>query len=132
MSYRIFLVDDNDDLRFLLTALLSESGHEVIGEAENGAVAIAKLEALANPPDLIILDMSMPVMDGLQVLESLHNSSYPSEVVVLTGFNELGLRRQARALGAKGYIEKGAQIIEIGSMIESVIQANAHDAVNYD
>ena len=101
---RVLLVDDVADLRLLLGSLFSaHPGIQVVGEAGDGEQAVAL--AAQHQPDLVVLDLSMPVLDGASALPRLRRASPPSRVVVLTA-----VPREAApdvlALGAVAYVEK--------------------------
>ncbi len=81
----VFVVEDDDELRFLLKEALSKESYKVI-EAENGKVALSRLRDINDPPSLILLDLSMPVMNGFEFLEEYRsNFSQEVPVVVITG-----------------------------------------------
>jgi len=106
---RIVLVDDAQEMRELVALSLRIGGtFDVVGEAGNGAEAV-DLTA-ATQPDLVLLDLSMPVMDGLEALPLILERSPDSVVVVFSGFDELQLGREARARGASAYVEKGVPL----------------------
>src|ERR671928_2066170 len=102
MSERILLVDDHPLTRSALAALLAQHAFDVVGEAADGEQAIEAAEQLA--PDLVLLDLSMPGLDGLSALPRLREAAPESEVVVLTASgteeNLLGAIRG----GAAGYL----------------------------
>ena len=104
--YRALLVDDMVPLRQLVRLTLERSGRfEVVGEAGNGRDGIDAAETLQ--PDMVILDVSMPVMDGLEALPRIRNVAPDAAVVMLSGFSELRLGAEASAGGAAAYLEKG-------------------------
>src|SRR5918911_2835002 len=113
MSERILLVDDHPLTRSALSALLQQHGFEVVGEAADGDEAIRCAAELH--PDLILLDLSMPGMDGLTALPRLREAAPRCEVVVLTASGtEENLLGAIRA-GAAGYLLKSeppARIVE--------------------
>ncbi len=104
MTERILIVDDHPLTRSALTALLGQNGFTVVGEAADGEAAITRARELS--PDLILLDLSMPGMNGLQALPKLREAAPDAEVVVLTASgtedNLLGAIRG----GAAGYLLK--------------------------
>ncbi|HWC13364.1 MAG TPA: response regulator transcription factor [Actinomycetota bacterium] len=102
---RVALADDASDIRFLVRFALELDGRfEVVGDAADGREAIALIEREA--PDVVVLDMGMPNMDGLEVLVEMKNRGLRSKVLALSGFNG-GVEDQARELGADGYLRKG-------------------------
>jgi DNA-binding NarL/FixJ family response regulator len=99
-------VDDSADLRFLVrSAVESRGGFEVIGEAGDGRSAIDLTHSLA--PDVVLLDLEMPSMGGLEALPLLRAASPTAKIVVLSSFRRDDYEHQARAGGATGYLEKG-------------------------
>ena len=106
-TLRVLLADDAHDIRLLLRlTLTAEAGFDVVGEAATGAAAIEQAAALQ--PDVVLLDLSMPVMDGLQAIPELLRVSPASRIVVLSGFDEDRMKQTALDLGAHGYVEKGS------------------------
>jgi DNA-binding NarL/FixJ family response regulator len=103
---RTLVVDDTPDIRFLVRLSLQRDGRfEVIGEAADGVEAIRA--AAEHQPDLVLLDLAMPLMDGLEALPEIRAQSPESKVVVLSGFNADQMSAQAIRLGASSYMEKG-------------------------
>ncbi|MCQ8894365.1 MAG: response regulator [Methanolinea sp.] len=101
---RILLVDDSGMTRFLLARFLTAGGHEIVGEAEDGREAIAKVREL--DPDLVILDLIMPHMKGLEVLEEIKKTSPRTRIVMCTGDHQEYTIREAVRKGASGFIIK--------------------------
>ncbi len=105
-AYRVVVVDDVPEIRVLLSEVLSLSGRfQVVGEAADGLEAIDQVQQ--HQPDLVILDLSMPRMDGLEALPKILERSPRSKVVVLSAFEEKRLGRAALESGAACYLEKG-------------------------
>jgi CheY-like chemotaxis protein len=105
-ALRVLLVDDMVELRAMIRLTLERSGHfAVVGEAGDGQVAIEL--ASEHQPDLVLLDVSMPVMDGLEALPHLRTVAPAAYVVMLSGFSETRLGADAAAGGATAYLEKG-------------------------
>lgn len=105
-TLRVLLVDDMVELRAMIRLTLERSGHfAVVGEAGDGRVAIEL--ASEHQPDLVLLDVSMPVMDGLEALPHLRTVAPAAHVVMLSGFSETRLGADAAAGGATAYLEKG-------------------------
>lgn len=114
-TIRVLIADDADILRALLGRALDRDPRlQVVGEAANGRQALELVAALH--PDVVLLDLSMPVLDGLGVLRALADSAGDQPrpaVVVLTGYGEDDLGEQCRMLGARAFVEKGISLAEI-------------------
>src|SRR5688500_5919139 len=120
MPYRTLLADDVFDLRFMVRLALERSGKfEVVAEAENGQEAVDM--ARAHKPDLVLLDISMPVLDGLEALPQVLEACTECKVVMLSGFEASRLGATALELGAAGYLEKGVSPIKLVSELEKVM-----------
>ncbi len=104
--FRIVLADDVFDLRFMVKLALERSGRfRVVAEAENGDEAVAA--AREHQPDLVLLDVSMPVKDGLEALPHIRSVSPKAKIVMLSGFEASRLASAAMESGAAAYLEKG-------------------------
>ena len=102
----VLLADDTPEYRQLLRLILEQDGRfEVVGEARDGVEAVRLSEA--ERPDVVVLDLAMPVLDGLQAIPQIRSSSPRSSIIVLSGFARGFLDRQALAQGASAYVEKG-------------------------
>lgn len=122
MSLRILVVDDHDVVRQGVRLILRRHTEwRVCGEAENGQEALEKVQELK--PDLIILDISMPGKDGLEVATELRTRKSPAKVLVLTMHDSKELAAALKTAGASGYVikshaardlVKAIQIIEDG------------------
>jgi DNA-binding NarL/FixJ family response regulator len=123
MAERILLVDDHPLTRSALAGLLTQHGFDVVGEASDGEEAIVAAASLA--PDLILLDLSMPGLDGLSALPRLREAAPKCEVVVLTASgteeNLLGAIRG----GAAGYLLKSEPPERIVDFLRGVAQGEA-------
>lgn len=109
---RVLVVDDAAHLRDLLTLLLDvEDDFEVVGTAADGAQALSVAPGLA--PDVVLLDLAMPVMDGLAALPELRRQLPDARIVIFSGFEHHALAEQALAAGADDYIEKGASVTQL-------------------
>jgi DNA-binding NarL/FixJ family response regulator len=121
--FRIVLADDVFDLRFMVKLALERSGRfQVVGEAENGDEAVKLAEK--HQPDLVLLDVSMPVKDGLEALPDIRSVSPNAKVVMLSGFEASRLASTAIASGASAYLEKG---IPPGQLVTELLKVLGRD-----
>lgn len=106
LPLRVVLVDDTADIRLLLRTALEAGGRvRVVGEAGDGATGV-QVVALTRP-DLVLVDLAMPVLDGLAALPALRRACPSARLVVLSGFEGRRVLPRARAAGADAYVRKG-------------------------
>ena len=118
MSIRVVIAEDEAIIRLDLRETLEEEGYEVIGEAGRGDVALELIRELK--PDLAILDVKMPGMDGLEVARVVGNEKICG-VLVLTAFSQREIIEQARDAGALAYLVKPFQKSDLIPAIEVAI-----------
>jgi PAS domain S-box-containing protein len=124
----VLLIDDAPDLRALVRIALERSGEfRIAGEGGSGREAIEL--AAEYRPDLVMLDVSMPDMDGLEALPEVARASPHSRVVVFSGFDAAGLEQRARDLGAVDFIEKSLAINEIPNRLRAAAGRGAAASV---
>ena len=122
---RILLVDDQGIVREGLCSLLSAKPDlEVVGEAENGQMAVE--QALSLRPDVILMDIRMPVMDGVAAIQTLTQQAPDIKVLVLTTFDEDEYVVRAMQQGAKGYLLKDTPSEELAAAIRAVHKGYTH------
>ena len=119
---RVLLADDYPDLRELIRFQLERAGFVVIGEATDGQEAVDMAKALS--PDVIVLDLAMPKMDGLQALPTLRETSPGSKVIVVSGFANGLMADRVLAAGAARFVEKGVGMDLVG-LVEAVVAERA-------
>jgi DNA-binding NarL/FixJ family response regulator len=115
---RILIADDSPTVRAGLKLLLQyHENWTVCGEAEDGEDAVKKAAELK--PDVILLDISMPAMDGLSAAELIRREAPETEILIVTHFESLDLARYAAQTGVRAYITKS----RIGTDLEKAIEA---------
>jgi DNA-binding NarL/FixJ family response regulator len=126
-TYRAVIADDANHLRLLLRTVLERSGRfDVVGEARNGKEAIAETTRLT--PDLTLLDLKMPIMDGLEALPQIRAAVPSTLVVVLSGLEADAMAAQALAAGAAAYLVKDLNIAHVVEQLLSLLDGTAEAA----
>lgn len=123
LSRRILVIDDEEANVLLLRSLLEREGYRSISCLTDPAKALEAF--LEVSPDLVLLDLMMPEIDGFQLLEAFARHDRPDEfrpVLVLTADTTLQARRRALALGAKDFVSKPFDVIEIGLRIANLLE----------
>ena len=116
MTIRTAIVDDAADIRMLVRMQLDlDARFDVVGEAADGVEGLAVIDEAR--PDLVLLDLAMPNMDGLEVLEELHRRKWDRPIVVFSGFASQAMINKAMALGAKSYVKKGLDLAQIPDLL---------------
>jgi DNA-binding NarL/FixJ family response regulator len=106
MALRVLIVDDHPAFRRALAAALKlVESVEVVGEAGGGVAAAEQAETLV--PDVILMDLSMPDLDGISAMRRIHERDPTMPVVILTAHADPGVEKEARAAGARGFLAKG-------------------------
>lgn len=100
----VLVVDDAAFMRVSIKNMISKHGFEVIGEAENGAVAVQKFNELS--PDIVTLDITMPEMTGLEALKEIMKINPNAVVIMVSALGQESMVREAVMSGAKGFVVK--------------------------
>lgn len=112
MHVRVLVVDDHPAFRKALTsALRLVDNVEVAGEAGGGIAACDQAEALR--PDVVLMDLSMPDLSGIDAMKKIHESRPDLPVVILTAHADAGVEREAREAGARGFLAKGTGLHDL-------------------
>lgn len=115
MEATVLIVDDHPLTRDALATLLRGSEFEVVGEASDGEEAIALAGALE--PDLVLLDLSMPGLDGLEAIPLIHERAPETRIVVFSGFARTQMGELALSRKAERYVEKGEPLERVREAI---------------
>ena len=123
---RVLVVEDEEDIRHLLVDQLEDKGHEV-RKADNGAVALQRVQE--ETPDVIFVDIVMPVMDGLLFVSELRGESLTASipVVLVTAVNLTDVILRAQALGVKHLLAKPWEPESLDIVLDQAIQHMAHE-----
>ena len=120
MTIRVVVADDSEDMRELVRASLHAYGDfEVVGEAVTGAEAVEL--AVTLEPDVVLLDLSMPVMGGLAALPAIRKGAPDTRVVVFSAFNKEEFGASAASLGAQAYGVKGIHPKALAALVEKSV-----------
>ena len=129
MAIRILLVDDHPIVRQgLKTLLAGHPGWEVIGEASDGREAVDKADSLR--PDVMVLDVTMPRMNGLEACRLIRQKSPGMEILFVTQHDSPQMMREALEAGARGYVVKSNAARDLLEAVEAVSQHRVFTALN--
>ena len=102
---RVIIVDDDPDVRYLTRLTIESDSCEVVGEATNGAEALDLADQIR--PDAVVIDLRMPLMDGLEATRILRYRFPELRIIVLSGSDDPAMERQISAAGADAAVDKG-------------------------
>ena len=121
-AHRVLVVDDDNYIRLFLQETLEGKGYQV-ELAEDGAAALAKVKA--NPPDLVLTDLKMPKMDGLELLQAVSKLDQPPGCIIITAYGTVETAVKAMKEGAFDYLTKPFSITEIESRLSRFFELNS-------
>lgn len=120
LSVRVLMVDDHDVVRRgIRSVLASESDLEVVGEAAAGMEAVRKAEELK--PDLVLLDISLPDISGIDVAVRIRQASPNSKILFLSQHDSIQVANEALKTGARGFVAKADAARELAGAIRTVL-----------
>jgi len=125
MRKQILVVDDQFGIRVLLQEVLEREGYEVL-QAGSGAQALQIIQS--QQPVLVLLDMKIPGMDGIEILTNIRKSHPDLKVVMMTAYGELDLVKEASALSAIGHFTKPFDIDELREFVNRALGGSSDDA----
>jgi two-component system response regulator EvgA len=116
---RVLIADDHAVVRMAVSLLLQKAGHEIVGQADSGIDVIALARSLV--PDLVILDIDMPQLDGFSVLKRLCMGPERIKIVVFSGLDTDRYAIRCSRAGASGFVSKDGQLDELLSAVQIVL-----------
>ena len=122
-AIRAVIADDEAFIRQVLLKMLERLGIDVVGVAENGRMALEMYNQ--HRPDIVILDIAMPEMDGLETLRKLLERDPEARVLMCTSFSSKQYVVEAVKIGAKGYLNKPFDLDKIREKISKIVQVDS-------
>lgn len=119
MGKGILLVDDAAFMRMMIKDILTKDGFEILGEAENGAIAVDKHKELN--PDLVIMDITMPEMDGIEAVKAIKEASPDAKIIMCSAMGQQAMVIEAIQAGAKDFIVKPFQADRVLEAVKKVL-----------
>lgn len=119
MSKKVLIVDDAAFMRMMIRDILTKNGYEVTGEAENGAKAIEKYRELI--PDLVIMDITMPEVDGIQAVREIKKIDSDSKIIMCSAMGQQSMVIDSIQAGARDFIVKPFQPDRVIEAVRKVI-----------
>ena len=119
MAKNIMIVDDAAFMRMMIRDILTKNGYNVVGEAENGKVAVDKYVELK--PDLVLMDITMPEMDGIEALKAIREKDGNAAVIMCSAMGQQAMVIEAIQSGAKDFIVKPFQAERVLEAVKKVI-----------
>ena len=116
---RILVCDDSAFMRMMLKKLLAEKGHDIVAEAGDGKQAIQLYRQ--HKPDLVTMDITMPIMDGIEAVRHIHNEDPLARIVMVTAIGQRGVITEAIKAGASSFIIKPFDPDQIEETINKVL-----------
>jgi two-component system chemotaxis response regulator CheY len=119
MANKILVVDDAAFMRMMIKDILGKNGYEVVGEAQDGAVAVEKYKELK--PDLVTMDITMPEMDGIAALKEIKKFDPNAKVIMCSAMGQQAMVIDAIQAGAKDFIVKPFQADRVIEAIKKTL-----------
>ena len=119
MAKNILICDDAAFMRMMIKDILSKNGYNVAGEAENGAKAVEKYNELK--PDLVLMDITMPEMDGIQALKKIKENDPSASVIMCSAMGQQAMVIESIQSGARDFIVKPFQADRVLEAVKKVV-----------
>lgn len=119
MAKRILIVDDAAFMRMMIREILTKNGYEVVGEAENGARAIEKYRELL--PDLIVMDITMPEVNGIEAVREIRKINPEAKIIMCSAMGQQAMVIESIQAGARDFIVKPFQAERVIEAVRKVL-----------
>ncbi|MDU2210714.1 MAG: response regulator [Eubacterium sp.] len=119
MAKNILICDDAAFMRMMIKDILTKNGYNIVGEAENGAKAVEKYAELK--PDLVLMDITMPEMDGIEALKKIKAADANASIIVCSAMGQQAMVIESIQSGAKDFIVKPFQADRVLEAVQKVV-----------
>ena len=119
MAKNILICDDAAFMRMMIKDILTKNGYNIVGEAENGAKAVEKYAELK--PDLVLMDITMPEMDGIEALKKIKAADANASIIMCSAMGQQAMVIEAIQSGAKDFIVKPFQADRVLEAVQKVV-----------
>ena len=119
MAKSVLICDDAAFMRMMIKDILTKNGYDIAGEAENGAIAVSKYQELK--PDLVLMDITMPEMDGITAVKEIKKVDPAAKVVMCSAMGQQAMVIEAIQAGAKDFVVKPFQADRVLEAVKKVI-----------
>ncbi len=121
MGVKVLIVDDAAFMRMMIKNILSKSGYDIVGEAENGVQAVAKFKELK--PELVTMDITMPEMDGITAVKEIKKLDPKAKIIMCSAMGQQAMVIDAIQAGAKDFIVKPFQPNRVLEAVQKVVES---------
>ena len=119
MAKNILIVDDAAFMRMMIKDILTKNGYNIAAEAENGKIAVDKYNEVK--PDLVLMDITMPEMDGIQALKTIKGNDPNAQIIMCSAMGQQAMVIEAIQSGAKDFIVKPFQAERVLEAVKKVV-----------
>ena len=119
MAKNILICDDAEFMRMMIKDILTKNGYNIVGEAENGAKAVEKYAELK--PDLVLMDITMPEMDGIEALKKIKAADANASIIMCSAMGQQAMVIESIQSGAKDFIVKPFQADRVLEAVQKVV-----------
>jgi len=121
VGVKVLIVDDAAFMRMMIKNILSKSGYDIVGEAENGVQAVAKFKELK--PELVTMDITMPEMDGITAVKEIKKIDPKAKIIMCSAMGQQAMVIDAIQAGAKDFIVKPFQPNRVLEAVQKVVES---------